>query len=81
MPQELSRVEKWEKTSEVPLLLLATAFLIAYAWPLLDPGMSPDLQNYLTIASWTVLGSVRDRLRHPHLAGRAAHAIRDEALV
>jgi voltage-gated potassium channel len=49
-----SRVERWEQTSEVPLLLLAFAFLIAYAWPVLDPRLDHTLQDWLTIASWTI---------------------------
>jgi voltage-gated potassium channel len=49
-----TRVERWEKTSEVPLLLLALAFLLSYAWPVLDPRIDADLRNVLTVASWTV---------------------------
>jgi voltage-gated potassium channel len=26
-------VERWERRAEVPLLLLALAFLVEYAWP------------------------------------------------
>lgn len=49
-----SRVERWERTSEVPLLLLALAFLVAYAWPVLDPRLDHTLDNVLTVASWTI---------------------------
>ena len=54
MPRELSRVERWEQTSEVPLLLFAAAFLVAYAWPILDPNLHPDLETFFFYASWTV---------------------------
>ncbi|WP_180933566.1 potassium channel family protein [Nocardioides ungokensis] len=54
MPSEQSRVERWEDTSEVPLLLLAAAFLVAYAWPVLDPRMDHTLDDVLTAASWAV---------------------------
>ena len=54
MSRELSRVEKWERTSEVPLLLLAAAFLVAYAWPILNPNLHPDLSTFFFYASWTV---------------------------
>jgi voltage-gated potassium channel len=47
-------VEKWERRSEVPLTLLALAFLVAYAWPVLDPRMDSDLVTFLTAVSWTV---------------------------
>lgn len=39
---------------EVPLLLMAVAFLVAYAWPVLDPRLEPDLRTVLEVASWTV---------------------------
>ncbi len=44
-------METWEKTSEVPLLLLAGAFLVAYAWPILDPGLHQDLDTFFFYAS------------------------------
>lgn len=47
-------MERWERRSEVPLLLLAVAFLVAYAWPVLDPRLDADLRTFLTVASWTV---------------------------
>jgi voltage-gated potassium channel len=30
------RVTRWERRLEVPMLLLAGAFLAAYAWPVLE---------------------------------------------
>lgn len=50
----MDRVQRWERRAEIPLLLLAIAFLVAYAWPVLDPGLDRDLRTTLTIASWTV---------------------------
>ncbi len=50
----MSRVERWERRSEVPLVLLALAFLVAYAWPVLDPRLDPDVRAVLTGVSWTV---------------------------
>jgi voltage-gated potassium channel len=47
-------VERWERRAEVPLLLLALAVLVAYAWPVLDPRLDPDVRTWLTVASWTV---------------------------
>lgn len=37
---ELER--KWDKITSIPLLLLSLVFLVAYAWPIIDPEMSPD---------------------------------------
>src|SRR5688500_3576825 len=50
----MTRVEAWERRLEVPLLLLAGAFLVAYAWPVVDPSIPRDLQSLLTVVSWTV---------------------------
>lgn len=47
-------VEHWERRVEVPLLLLALAFLAAYAWPVLDPRLDPTLDTFLSYVSWTV---------------------------
>ena len=49
-----SRVERWERRAEVPLLLLALAFLIAYGWPVIDDDLPRDLRTNLEVVSWTV---------------------------
>jgi len=49
--------QRWERHSELPLLLLALAFLVAYAWPVLDPRLSPDVRTWLGAVSWTVWGA------------------------
>jgi voltage-gated potassium channel len=50
----VTRVERWERRAEVPLILLALAFLVAYAWPVLDPHMDPSLRSFFTSVSYTV---------------------------
>jgi len=50
----MSKVERWEKQSEIPLLLLAAAFLVAYAWPILDTNLHPDVETTLDVASWAI---------------------------
>jgi voltage-gated potassium channel len=40
--------------SEIPLLFLATAFLVAYAWPILDPRLDHDVTTFLAALSWAV---------------------------
>jgi voltage-gated potassium channel len=50
----MTPVQRWEKRAEIPLLLLAIAFLVAYAWPVLDPRLDSDLRTTLDVASWTV---------------------------
>ena len=51
------RVARWERHSEVPLLLLAVAFLVAYAWPVVDQSLDRDLRTFLNVVSWTVYGA------------------------
>jgi len=70
----MSRVEQWERRSEVPLLLLAVAFLIAYVWPVLDPELPGDARSFHGVVSWTFWAAfaldfairiaLSDRLRH-----------------
>jgi len=50
----MTRVERWERRAEVPLLLLAVAFLIAYAWPVFDEQLDHDVRTFLSVASWTI---------------------------
>lgn len=50
----MTRVQRWERRTEIPLLLLALAFLVAYAWPVIDPRLDPDARTLLSAASWTV---------------------------
>ncbi|GGO84149.1 hypothetical protein GCM10011584_01020 [Nocardioides phosphati] len=47
-------LERWERIWEIPLIGLALAFLVAYAWPILDPRLDPDVTSFLTAVSWTV---------------------------
>lgn len=35
-------------------MLLALAFVVAYAWPVLDPRLNPDLRTTMTALSWAV---------------------------
>ncbi len=51
---ESSRVAVWERRSEIPLLLLAVAFLVAYALPVIHTGVDSDIEAFLTVTSWTV---------------------------
>ncbi|GAB4009880.1 potassium channel family protein [Nocardioides ultimimeridianus] len=50
----MSRVDRWERKSDIPLLFLAAAFLVAYAWPILEPGVDRDIRTDLSAVSWTV---------------------------
>lgn len=50
----MSRVEHWERRSEIPLLLLAVAFLVAYAVPILDRTIDRNTRTELNLVSWSV---------------------------
>ena len=50
----MSRVEKWERHTEVPLALLAIAFLVAYVLPILDTHLDHTWTGFFTAVSWTV---------------------------
>jgi len=52
--RSMSRVERWERRAEVPLMLLAIAFLVAYVWPIVDPRMDPGIRSFLIVLSWTI---------------------------
>ena len=54
----MTRVERYERRSEIPMLLLAVAFLIAYAWPVLDPNLDPDLRASFNVLSWAVWAAI-----------------------
>lgn len=43
----LTRRERWERATNVPMLLLAVLFLGVYAWYVLDTGASPQLDTWL----------------------------------
>ena len=50
----MTRVERYERRSEIPMLLLAVAFLVAYAWPVLDSDLDSDVIASLNVLSWAV---------------------------
>ena len=50
----MTKVERWERRAEIPLLLLALAFLAAYSFLVIDRGLSPDTRAALVTVSWAV---------------------------
>jgi voltage-gated potassium channel len=50
----MTRVQRWERNAELPLLLLALAFLAAYAILVIDQGLAPNIRAALVTVSWTV---------------------------
>lgn len=43
---------RWERTTELPLVALAVAFLAAYAWPVLDPQLPQPWPIVCTLVVW-----------------------------
>lgn len=50
----MTRVQRWERRTEIPLLLLALAFLVAYAIPVVDAGVDDGIESFLRVVSWSV---------------------------
>lgn len=64
-------VDMWERRSEWPLVGAAMAFLLAFAWPILDPGLSEAATtacDVAQVAAW--LGFVVDYAVRLHLSRR-----------
>ncbi|MBG6084516.1 potassium channel family protein [Zhihengliuella flava] len=55
-PATVSRVARWERATEAPLIVLSLAFLIAYAWPVLDPELPRGTQVLLRTVNQVVWG-------------------------
>ncbi|MFC9892391.1 potassium channel family protein [Nocardia sp. NPDC127579] len=49
-----SRRQHWERSTSVPMMALAVAFLGVYAWHVLDTGASPVLDAWLTRIDITI---------------------------
>jgi voltage-gated potassium channel len=56
----LSRVARFERTTELPLAACAVVFLAAYAWPILQPSLALDWRHafqVLDITIWVLFGA------------------------
>jgi voltage-gated potassium channel len=47
-----SRVERWERSAQLPLMAVSLLFVAAYAWPILDPGLDPALVSLCDLVVW-----------------------------
>lgn len=52
------KLQKWEKTTEVPLIVLAVAFLVSYSWQVLDTTDQDTLDalDLVTLVIWVLFG-------------------------
>lgn len=49
----MTRVERWEQRSEWPLAVTALVFLVAFAWPILDPALATPVRLSCRVADYT----------------------------
>jgi voltage-gated potassium channel len=53
----MTHLERWERRSELPLVVVAGVFLAGYAWPILEPGLSHTSRRgceYVVYAAWVI---------------------------
>lgn len=49
-----ARRARWESRTEAPLVFAAVLFLAAYAWPILEPNLDPEVGTACTVVSLAV---------------------------
>ncbi len=47
-----TRVERWERTVQLPLTMASILFVAAYAWPILDTGLDPSVVLVCSAVVW-----------------------------
>ncbi len=47
-----SRVERWDSSAQIPMMAVSLLFVAAYAWPILDTGLDPDLVRLCSVVVW-----------------------------
>lgn len=75
------RRERWERAAEWPLTVAAVAFLVAYAWPILDPGLPPwavATAQLVTSVTWALFAL--DFLARLALSVERRQFVRDNVL-
>lgn len=54
------RANAYERRTQIPLIVLAAAFLVVYAWPILDPGLPAAARtacSWVGVAVWVAFGA------------------------
>jgi voltage-gated potassium channel len=72
----MTHLQRWERRAELPLAVVASAFLAAYAWPILEPGLGHTARRgceYVVYAAWVIFAV--DYLVRVGLADRRWHFI------
>ena len=50
----VTRLQRWERATSIPLMLLALLFLVAYGVPIIWPEISPAAHDAAELASWVI---------------------------
>lgn len=51
----MTKAERWDRTTQYPLLVLGLAFLVAYATPIIDPDIPKNLHDFfgdIEVITW-----------------------------
>jgi voltage-gated potassium channel len=68
---EPTSLQRWAAITEWPLMLVALAFLLAYAWPILDPELPGSILLACAVVTWLAWGAFAvDYAVRVALAGR-----------
>ena len=68
--------ERWERATHWPLMAAAVAFLVAYAWPILDPGLPAAAVRAAEVDDVGRLAALRRGLPGPAVALPVAVGLR-----
>jgi voltage-gated potassium channel len=51
-----SRVERWDRSAQIPMTVVSLLFMVAYAWPILDPHLPSDRARLCELVVWLTWG-------------------------
>lgn len=57
LARENPNLTRWTAATEWPLTAVAVAFLVAYAWPILEPDLPADLLAFCALVTWLAWGA------------------------
>lgn len=55
---DASRAERWDRTLQLPLMVVSLLFMAAYAWPILDPELDPRWVQVCSVVVWLTWGTL-----------------------
>jgi voltage-gated potassium channel len=47
-------MDQWNRRAEIPLGSAAALFLVAYAWPIINPNLNPGVAQVCTLTTWAI---------------------------